>query len=358
MEQYLRPKKPTVAKYPSEDKLAEKSPSALDRDHGIKESHNKPDNSGTTTHPPQAHSDLSSPSSTRSSKRKRAEDDAPTPEIPSLASSSLLSPRKKNHSSDKKQSRRSKGYAPPSTYDHLPALPDTITPNLICLSVGLNPGIQTATKGHPYAHPSNLYWSLLHSSGLTPDRRLAPAEYTTLPERYALGNTNIVGRATRDGAQLSKEEMVAGARVLDEKVRHWRPESVCLVGKSIWEAVWKWKYRRAIKPKEFRYGFQDARENMGRSKECGLLAAAGGGKEEKWGGARVFVASSTSGLAASLSLKEKQDIWAQLGAWVNARRKERKQMKLETDNDLKAAAAAADGVRVEMEEVQSKGEVG
>lgn len=42
------------------------------------------------------------------------------------------------------------------------------------------------------------------------------------------------------------------------------------------------------------------------------------------GGARVFVASSTNGLAAILSLKEKEEIWAQFGAWVNGRREESK----------------------------------
>ena len=175
MEQYLSPKKASTAKPPSEDIIGEKSLSAVD--HGIEKSNDKPVDSGTT-----------SPSSTRPSKRKRP-GDASTPET------SIAFPRE---NSSNKKPRQSKGYAPPETYDHLPALPDTIIPNLICLFVGLNPGIQTATKGHPYAHPSNLYWSLLHSSGLTPDRRLAPAEYVTLPERYALGNTNIVGRATRD----------------------------------------------------------------------------------------------------------------------------------------------------------------
>lgn len=332
MEQYLSPKTASAAKPPSEDKLGEKSLSALD--HDVEESKDKPDDSGTTL--PKARLDVPSPSSTRPSKRKRPGD------APSLETS-LASPRE--NSSDKKP-RRSKGYAPPCTYDHLPALPDTIIPNLICLFVGLNPGIQTATKGHPYAHPSNLYWGLLYSSGLTPDRRLAPAEYVTLPERYALGNTNIVGRATRDGAELSKEEMVAGARVLDDKVRRWRPKAVCLVGKSIWEAVWKWKYGRALKPKEFRYGFQDAQHNMGRS--GGLGGGGGGWGSEGWGGARVFVASSTSGLAASLSLKEKEEIWAQLGAWVNGRREERERAK---GGEKDSEGAVAEGVEL-------KGEVG
>ena len=300
LDAYISPKKASSATDPSENKL------------------DAPD---TTVTGPE--SSTSTPVSSQPLKRKCANNDVPTPE-------SL----RENANGGKR--RRSKGYAPPSTYSHLPPLPDTITPNLLCVFVGLNPGIQTATKGHPYAHPSNHYWSLLHTSGLTPDRRLAPSEYVTLPEKYLLGNTNIVSRATRDGSELSKEEMVAGAGVLDEKMRKWKPETVCLVGKSIWEAVWKWKHGRGIRKEEFRYGFQGASENMGRKKGSngGFFGGVKGGKGtkeddndndngEKWHGARVFVATSTSGLAASLSLREKEEIWAELGGWVQRRREER-----------------------------------
>lgn len=304
IEQYLSPKKESIAKLPNDDNKEQKSPSSLNND--LSKSQAKIDNSVVTS------SDSSSlilgsrlsPPARRVSKRKRVGQQS-------------TSETSSHDTSLAKKPRPSKGYAPPSTYAHLPALPDTITPNLLCLFVGLNPGIQTATLGHPYAHPSNLFWRLLHSSGLTPDRRLAPAEYVILPEQYDLGNTNIVSRATRDGAQLSKEEMVAGAGVLDEKIRKWQPEVVCLVGKGIWEAVWKWKYGKAIKPNEFKYGFQDANQNMGKS---GL-----GGLGSGWGGARIFVATSTSGLAASLTLKQKEEIWEELGKWVNKRREEKKQ---------------------------------
>ncbi|KAG9233162.1 uracil-DNA glycosylase-like protein [Amylocarpus encephaloides] len=219
-----------------------------------------------------------------------------------------------------KNPRRSKGYAPPSTYAHLQGLTDTITPNLLCLFVGLNPGIQTATLGHPYAHPSNHFWRLLHSSGLTPHRQLAPAEYVLLPKEYQLGNTNIVDRATRNGGELSKDEMVAGAGVLDDKIRRSQPEVVCLVGKGIWEAVWRWKHGKALQAREFKYGFQDTTENMGKGGDFGGAGAP-------WQGARVFVATSTSGLAASLSIQQKQEIWRQLGRRVEKRREERKGVK-------------------------------
>jgi len=283
----------------------------------------KLDNSITTKqHADSIASASHSPSSThRQSKRKRTAENA--------ASKSL------HDTSLTKKPRPSKGYTPPSTYAHLKGLIDTITPNLLCLFVGLNPGIQTATLGHPYAHPSNHFWRLLHSSGLTPHRQLAPAEYVILPKEYDLGNTNIVDRATRNGGELSKDEMVAGAGVLDEKIRKAQPEVVCLVGKSIWEAVWKWKYGKAMKAHEFKYGFQDTTENMGKS-------GGFGGTEIPWQGARVFVATSTSGLAASLSMQQKQEIWRQLGQWVEKRREERKGVKGEgTDKSRHIAIAKA-----------------
>ncbi|KAH8600656.1 uracil-DNA glycosylase-like protein [Bisporella sp. PMI_857] len=302
IDQYLSPKKaPTTTS--SSDNIDDESSSLPTN--SLNERLTKSDDSITATIPSMADSITLGPSR-RNPKRQLAAGEETTDEAPSDPSQA-------------KKPRHSKGYAPPSTYAHLPALPDTITPNLLCLFVGLNPGIQTATLGHPYAHPTNLYWRLLHFSGLTPLRQLAPAEYVTLPKQYSLGNTNIVGRATRDGAQLSKEEMVTGAGVLDEKIRKWQPEVVCLVGKGIWEAVWKWKYGKTLKRHEFKYGFQDTSENMGRKKGFGKTGS-------DWGGARVFVATSTSGLAASLSLTEKEEIWKQLGDWVNKRREETNQV--------------------------------
>jgi TDG/mug DNA glycosylase family protein len=207
-----------------------------------------------------------------------------------------------------KRRRQTSKYAPPSKYAHLPTLVDVLEPNLICVFVGTNPGIRTATSGHAYAHPSNLFWKLLHSSGCT-DERLKPEQDVDLPRLYSMGNTNIVERPSKDAAELSKEEMTAGTAVLEEKFRKYRPEAVCVVGKGIWEAIWRWRYKRQIKKEEFHYGWQDDRERMG--------------KCEGWEGARVFVASSTSGLSASTKPHEKEAIWKPFGEWVKARRFER-----------------------------------
>ncbi|KAH8596668.1 uracil-DNA glycosylase-like protein [Bisporella sp. PMI_857] len=211
----------------------------------------------------------------------------------------------------RKKSKSPAGYAPPSKYAHLPELPDVLEPNLICVFIGLNPGITTASSGHAYAHPSNLFWRLLHSSGCT-TRRCSPQEDGDLPKLFELGNTNIVARPTRNGAELSNTELDESVEVLEEKIRVYRPEAVCIVGKSIWESIWRVRHGKKIKKEEFRYGWQEDGERMGSVEE-----------ENPWEGARVFVATTTSGLAASLSLVEKERIWRELGSWVEERRKAR-----------------------------------
>ena len=126
-----------------------------------------------------------------------------------------------------KKKRTSSKYAGPAKYAHLSPLVDILEPNLICVFVGTNPGVQTAVAGHAYAHPSNHFWKLLHSSGLT-DRRLKPEEDRSLPGQYCMGNTNIVERPSKDAAELSKEEMAAGTANLEAKFRKFKPEAVCM----------------------------------------------------------------------------------------------------------------------------------
>lgn len=104
--------------------------------------------------------------------------------------------------------------------------------------------------------------------------------------------------------------MDASVEALEDKLRLYRPESVAIVGKSIWESIWRVRHGRSIKKEEFRYGWQDDGERMGLG-------------DSDWEGAKVFVASSTSGLAASLLPHEKERIWRELGVWVEQRRAER-----------------------------------
>ncbi|KAI3227836.1 hypothetical protein DTO012A9_4316 [Penicillium roqueforti] len=216
------------------------------------------------------------------------------------------SPNKRKRSTANPQTPPIPAIAGPSATESL--LRDTIPPNLILLLVGVNPGIMTGVTGYAYAHPSNLFWKLLYSSGITSVRHI-PADTYKLPALYSVGNTNIVERPTRDASMLSRAEMDAGVPVLEAKVAAQRPEVVCLVGKSIWEAVWRVRHGRGIRKEEFRYGWQAETENMGRV--------------DDWAGAPVFVATTTSGLAAGMKPAEKEAVWAELGSWVVRRRGER-----------------------------------
>ncbi|KAL8871554.1 MAG: hypothetical protein Q9174_002637 [Haloplaca sp. 1 TL-2023] len=210
----------------------------------------------------------------------------------------------------KKRKRTTSGYAPPSKYARLVNnLTDSLAPNLICVFVGLNPGIRTATTGHAYNHPSNLFWKLLHKSNCTP-RLCRPEEDGDLPKLYALGLTNIVSRPTKDGSELSKAEMDDGVAYLEAKISMQRPQAVAIVGKSIWESIWRVRHGSNIKKEQFKYGWQDDNERMG----------VVSGPDEEWPGARVFVATTTSGLAVGMRLHEKEAIWKVLGDWVAERR--------------------------------------
>ena len=214
----------------------------------------------------------------------------------------------------KKTKPQSSSYAPPSKYADLTnLLTDSLAPNLICIFIGLNPGIRTATTGHAYSHPSNLFWKLAHSSGCTP-RLCKPEEDQDLPRLYALGNTNIVSRPTKNAAELSNSEMDEGVAILEEKIRKYRPESVAIVGKSIWESIWRVRHGRKCGKDDFRYGWQDGAERMG------IVEAEDG---EGWPGARVFVATTTSRLAVGMTRLEKEEVWRGLGEWVKQRRIEK-----------------------------------
>ncbi|KAI9858911.1 MAG: hypothetical protein M1813_007213 [Trichoglossum hirsutum] len=235
---------------------------------------------------------------------------SPTPHVdkaPRSVSSTLASSPSWGKRAQRSQKKGS-GYAPPERYSHLNLLPDTIVPNLICVFVGLNPGIRTAEMGHAYSHPSNHFWRLLHWSGLTP-RRFDPTEDRSLPALCSLGNTNIVARPTRDQSELSAAEMDASVETLVDKMRRFQPEAVCIVGKSIWESIFRTRHGRPLPKREFSYGWQSDRERMG--------------PDGDYKGARVFVATTTSGLAANMKPEEKLEIWKPLGDWVQQRRNER-----------------------------------
>ena len=146
-------------------------------------------------------------------------------------------------------------------------LPDVAAPGLRVLFCGINPGLYSAATGYHFARPGNRFWPALHRSGFTA-RQFRPDEQEQLLTA-GLGITNIVPRATARAAELSREELRAGAGVLTAKVAALRPAWLAVVGMSA-----------------FRVAF--ARPDV----PTGPLATT-------IGASRVWILPSTSGLNAS-----------------------------------------------------------
>lgn len=107
-------------------------------------------------------------------------------------------------------------------------IPDVIAPGLDVLFCGINPGLWSAATGWHFARPGNRFWPALHRSGFTP-RLLRPDEQGELPA-YGLGITNLAARATARAGELTDDELRAGRRTLDRKVRRRGIRWLAVVG--------------------------------------------------------------------------------------------------------------------------------
>lgn len=103
-----------------------------------------------------------------------------------------------------------------------------IAPDLDVLFWGINPGLYTAAVGHHFGRPGNRFWPVLHRAGFTP-RLFAPSEQRQLIA-LGYGITNIVARATTAADELTRDELVEGARMLTRKVMKFRPRYLAIVG--------------------------------------------------------------------------------------------------------------------------------
>jgi double-stranded uracil-DNA glycosylase len=114
---------------------------------------------------------------------------------------------------------------------------DVLGPDLQVLFVGINPSLRSAEVGHNFARPGNRFYPALHAAGFTP-RVLRPDEDGTLPA-YGVGITNIVARPTRAAAELSRDELRAGARELDALVARLQPRLVLVLGLTAYRTAFE-----------------------------------------------------------------------------------------------------------------------
>lgn len=103
------------------------------------------------------------------------------------------------------------------------------------LFVGINPGVRSAVTGHHFAGYSNRFWKLLYESKLVPepitfedDGRLSD---------WGFGITNLIARPSPGIDVLRPVEYAEGWKILERKIRRFRPAVVALVGVTVYRAV-------------------------------------------------------------------------------------------------------------------------
>ncbi|HEX3582729.1 MAG TPA: G/U mismatch-specific DNA glycosylase [Thermoanaerobaculia bacterium] len=163
-------------------------------------------------------------------------------------------------------------------------IPDVIARDLDVLFCGINPGLYTAAVGHHFGRPGNRFWPVLHRAGFTP-RLLHPSEQGELLQ-YGFGITNLVARATTAADELTAEELAAGAKVLERKVKRYAPRVLAIVGIGA--------YRTAFGRPRAKIGLQT----------------------ETIGSSAIWILPNPSGLNANYTPSQLVDVFRELRVWI------------------------------------------
>lgn len=189
-----------------------------------------------------------------------------------------------------------------STWSSL-RLKDRIAPGVRVLFVGINPGVRSAQTGHHFAGYSNRFWKLLWESGLVPEP-ITFEQDDRLPE-FGFGITNLIARPSPGIDVLKPAEYVAGWRVLEKKVRKFRPEVLAIVGVTPYRAIVPLitaTEDKAMPPPS------PTLRRPGKHRPAGAI----GPQPHVVHGARVFVLPNPSGRNANFSYPEMLDAFKAL----------------------------------------------
>lgn len=111
---------------------------------------------------------------------------------------------------------------------------DKLPKKMHTLFVGINPGVRSATIGHYFGGKNNLFWKLLHNSGIWPTPLTTEDDDKVVSAGF--GFTDTCKRPTPGTDGLNKADFVnSKARIL-EIVREMRPSVVVFVSKTAFRA--------------------------------------------------------------------------------------------------------------------------
>jgi len=172
-------------------------------------------------------------------------------------------------------------------------LKDRIRPGVRVLFVGINPGVRSAITGHHFAGYSNRFWKLLWEAKLVPEQ-ISWADDERLTE-WGYGITNLIARPSPGIDDLRPAEYLWGWKILERKIRRFRPGVVALIGVTLY---------RAILP---------LLESSGEPVPAGRVRTSVVGPQKIMiHGARVFVLPNPSGRNANFSYAEMLAAFRQL----------------------------------------------
>jgi TDG/mug DNA glycosylase family protein len=130
-------------------------------------------------------------------------------------------------------------------------LPDYLRKGMKLVIVGCNPSESSVRTGHYYSGRNNVFWPVLHKSGVVPE----PLEYGDDRRiiEFGIGLTDLVKRPTRGVEELTREDFAEGRIVLSQKLGEFTPRVIAFNGKSVYEQFAQRKCKFGMQ-KELLYG--------------------------------------------------------------------------------------------------------
>jgi double-stranded uracil-DNA glycosylase len=143
-------------------------------------------------------------------------------------------------------------------------LPDVLQEGLIVVFCGTAASAKSAEVGAYYANPTNAFWRILHTIGLT-SRQLNPTEFLTLATYY-IGLTDIAKNVSGNDNELAIDDFDNNG--LTHKIETYQPQILAFTSKRAYR---EWRGIKSSIP--VAYGWQD--EAIGRTKIYVLPSPSG-----------------------------------------------------------------------------------
>ena len=113
------------------------------------------------------------------------------------------------------------------------SLPDTVSPKMHVLIVGLNPSPYSADSGIGYGRPGNRFWPAALKAGLVSIDR-DPRHALT---HHGVGMTDLVRRTTARADEVERTEFETGFERVERLAAWLKPKVCCFIGLGGWRQV-------------------------------------------------------------------------------------------------------------------------